>query len=119
MAQKFVQTLDLKSDPQLVKFYIDAHQPDKIWPEIVAGIRQVGITNMEIYRSGTRLTMIIEAPDDFDFQSAMDKLSKLHRQSEWESYVGKAQVCDENSTSAGKWQMMERIFNLMDCDSGK
>lgn len=70
---------------------------------------------MEIYIKGTQLVMIIEAPDDFDFQLSMDKLATLNRQQEWEEFVGKAQVCEENSTSGAKWQMAERIFSLLDC----
>ncbi len=117
MSKKIIQTLDLKSDPQLIDFYVNAHKPSNIWPEIVNGIKEVGILNMEIYRCHTKLVMIMEVPDDFDFQSAMSKLSTLDRQQEWEDYVGKAQVCGDNSTSSGKWQIMENIFSLLDCNS--
>lgn len=115
MSKKYVQVLGLKSDPELIEFYIDAHKAANIWPEIVEGIKEVGIINMEIYRHHANLVMIIEAPDDFDFQSAMEKLATLDRQEEWEEYVGRAQACDESSTSAGKWQMTEKIFNLLEC----
>lgn len=116
MSKKIVQALDLKSDPQLIDFYIKAHDLSNMWPEIVNGIKEVGILNMEIYRNGTHLVMIMEVPDDFDYQSAMTKLSTLDRQQEWEEYVGKAQVCEENATSAGKWKIMENIFSLLKCD---
>lgn len=115
MSKKYVQTLDLKSDPRLIDFYVNAHKPSQIWPEIVAGIREVGIENMEIYRKDTRLVMIVTVPDDFDFDSAMSRLSTLDRQQEWEEHVGRAQLCDPTSTPAGKWQMMENIFNLNEC----
>lgn len=112
MAQRFIQTLDLVDDPELVEFYIAAHQPDKIWPEIVAGIKEVGITRMDIYRTGTRLVMILEMPESVDKDKAMARLSTLPRQQEWEEYVGRCQRCDKGATSAGKWKPMERIFEL-------
>lgn len=49
------------------------------------GIRAVGILEMEIYILGSQLFMIIETPLDFDWEIAMDKLSNLPRQAEWES----------------------------------
>ncbi len=117
MSKKYIQTLELKSDPKLIDFYVNAHKPSNIWPEIVEGIKAVGIEKMEIYLKDTRLGMIIRVPDHFDFKSAMDKMSTLDRQQEWEEYVGKAQACEESSTSAGKWQLMEKIFSLSDCDT--
>lgn len=115
MSKKYVQVLGLKNDPKLIEFYIDAHKTTNIWPEIVEGIRKVGILNMEIYLKDANLVMIIEASDDFDFQSAMKKLAFMDRQQEWEEYVGRAQACEENSTSAGKWKMTEKIFSLLEC----
>lgn len=112
MSKKIIQTLDLEPDPKLIDFYIDAHSPSKIWPEIIAGIKSVGIINMEIFRFDTRLVMILEVPDDFDFQSSMEKLSLLPKQQEWENYVGRAQKCDKNVSSSGKWKVMDNIFGL-------
>ena len=67
---------------------------------------------LDIYRDGTRLVMIMEAPDDFDFDAAMARMATLPRQQEWEEYVGRAQQCDPSATSAGKWRMMSQIFEL-------
>ena len=110
--QRFIQTLDLVDDKDLIDFYLEAHSPAKFWPEILAGIKEVGITTMDIYRDGTRLVMILEMPDDVDADAAMARLATLPRQQEWEEYVGRAQMCDPNATSAGKWRRMEQIFSL-------
>lgn len=108
--QRFVQTLRLVDDPQSIAAYRRAH--DEIWPEITAGIKSVGIETMDIYINGNLLVMIVEMPDDVDFASAMSRLATLPRQQEWEEFVGKWQVCDPGSTSAGKWKPMEQIFAL-------
>ena len=67
---------------------------------------------MEIYIVGTRLFMIVETPLDFDWDSAMARLSTLPRQQEWEDYMAEFQQAAPGSSSNEKWRMMERIFHL-------
>lgn len=110
--KRFCQTLELKDNPELIEKYRKAHSEEEMWKEICEGIREVGILEMEIYISGTRLFMIVETPLDFDWDSAMARLATLPRQQEWEEYVAKFQNCDENATSNQKWMMMERMFHL-------
>ncbi|MDE6094511.1 MAG: L-rhamnose mutarotase [Muribaculaceae bacterium] len=108
--QRFIQTLDLIEDQGLIDRYIDAHA--NVWPEIIAGIREVGISDMDIYILGNKLVMVLQMPDDIDFGQAMGRLATLPRQAEWEEYVGQFQKCLPGSTSAGKWQRMTQIFSL-------
>ena len=69
---------------------------------------------MEIYILGTRLVMIVDAPEDFDWKEAMNRLATLPRQAEWEAFVAKLQGCRADARSDEKWQMMERMFRLYD-----
>lgn len=108
--KRYCQTLDLVDDPALIADYVEAHA--HVWPEIQAGIRQVGILDMQIYRLGTRLFMIMDTEDGFDFEVDNARLSTLPRQKEWEAYVARFQGCDPDAPSTGKWQLMERIFKL-------
>ena len=110
--QRFCMTLDLQENPDLIGEYIDWHKKDQIWPEIPAGIRAAGIVEMEIYRIGNHLFMIIEADAGFDFKRNMEYLSHLPRQAEWEAFVSKYQKSDPGQTSKDKWQLMEKIFSL-------
>lgn len=110
--KRYCQTLSLKNNPILIEEYRKIHSEEKAWPEIRAGIRAVGILEMEIYILGSQLFMIIETPLDFDCKIAMDKLSNLPRQAEWEKYVSKFQDCPCLSSSAEKWKLMERMFYL-------
>lgn len=110
--KRYCQTLSLKNNPILIEEYRKIHSEEKAWPEIRAGIRAVGILEMEIYILGSQLFMIIETPLDFDWKIAMDKLSNLLRQAEWEKYVSKFQDCPCLSSSAEKWKLMERMFYL-------
>ena len=110
--KRYCQTLSLKNNPILIEEYRKIHSEEKAWPEIRAGIRAVGILEMEIYILGSQLFMIIETPLDFDWKIAMDKLSNLPRQAEWEKYVSKFQDCPYLSSSAEKGKLMERMFYL-------
>lgn len=110
--KRYCQTLSLKNNPILIEEYRKIHSEEKAWPEIRAGIRAVGILEVEIYILGSQLFMIIETPLDFDWKIAMDKLSNLPRQAEWEKYVSKFQDCPCLSSSAEKWKLMERMFYL-------
>jgi len=109
---RYCMTLELKDDPDLIKEYEEWHQPQKIWKEIPEGIRQVGIMDMEIYRFGTTLFMILTVPVDFDFNTQMGKLAGLPRQAEWENFMTKFQAAEPGTSSAERWQKMERVFKL-------
>lgn len=110
--KRFCQTLDLKDNPELIAEYRRRHSEGEAWSEIIDGIREVGILEMEIYLLGTRLFMIVETPVDFDWDEAMTRLSTLPRQQEWEDYMSEFQVAAQGASSNDKWQMMERIFHL-------
>ena len=110
--KRYVQTMSLKDNPELIKAYRKAHSEPEMWKEIMEGIHQVGILEMEIYILGNQLVMIVEAPMDFDWDSSMAKLATLPRQEEWERHVSSFQDCNENDTSDEKWKMMERMFHL-------
>lgn len=110
--RRYCRTLDLKDDPELIAEYRRRHAQGNVWPEIIEGIRKCGILEMEIYLLGTRLFMIVETPDDFDWDKSMELLAKLPRQQEWEEFMAIFQYCKPGSTAEEKWQMMERIFRL-------
>lgn len=110
--KRYVQTMELRDDPELIRLYRKAHSSEEFWKEIHDGICQVGILEMEIYILGTRLVMIVETALDFDWDTAMARLATLPRQAEWEAYVSRFQQCSAHATSNEKWQMMERMFHL-------
>lgn len=106
--KRYCQTLTLVDNEKLIAQYVEAHA--HVWPEIIEGQHQVGILDMQIYRKGRLLFMIMDVKDDFDFVRDMAKLSTLPRQAEWEAYVAQFQGCDLDAPSSAKWQLLERIF---------
>ena len=110
--KRYVQTLELRSNEEARREYIKWHSKEYSWKEIRDGIRGVGILEMEIYILGDMLVMIVDAPLDFDWDTAMQRLATLPRQAEWEAFVSQFQGCSADATSDEKWQMMERMFYL-------
>lgn len=106
--KRYCQTLILVDDEQMIAKYVEVHA--HVWPEIIAGQREVGILDMQIYRHDRSLFMIMDTVDDFDFERDMARLAGLPRQAEWEAYVAQFQGCKADARSDEKWQLMQRIF---------
>lgn len=107
--KRYCQTLTLVDDEEMIARYVEVHA--HVWPEVIAGQREVGIVDMQIFRRGRSLFMIMDTVDNFDFERDMARLSTLPRQAEWEAYVSRFQGCPANASSADKWQLMECIFS--------
>lgn len=110
--KRFCQILELRDNPTLIAEYRKRHSREHVWKEILAGIKEVGILEMEIYIHGTKLVMIVETPADFCWETAMARLSTLPRQAEWEDYMSEFQQAAPGMSSSEKWQLMERMFHL-------
>lgn len=110
--KRYCQTLTLPDDPALIEKYCEVHA--RVWPEVIEGQHQVGILQMQIWRHGRSLFMIMDTGDEFDFQRDMARLATLPRQAEWEAYVARFQGCSAEARSDEKWRLMDRIFDSED-----
>lgn len=108
--KRYCQTLTLRNDPDLIARYVEVHK--SVWPEIKAGIREVGILDMQIYFHESLLFMIMDTTDDFDWVKDNARLALLPRQAEWEAYMAKFQQALPNAASNEKWVLMTQIFKL-------
>ena len=106
--KRYCQTLELADNPELIEQYLEAHR--HVWPEVIEGQREVGILDMQIYRRGRRLFMIMDTVDGFDFVKDNERLAAMPVQQKWEAYVARFQGADPDAPSTEKWQLMERIF---------
>jgi len=112
--KRYCRSLNLRDNPELIAEYRKRHSKEHVWREIINGIREVGILEMEIYIVGCRLFMIVETPLDFNWEEAMERLGSLPRQQEWEDYMSCFQVSEPGQKATEKWQLMERMFHLYD-----
>jgi len=110
MSKKYYLTLDLKSQPDLIRQYEEHHK--KVWPEIIASIKDSGIEQMEIYRLGTRLFMVMEVSDDFSFERKAEMDMSNAKVQEWEDLMWKYQQPLASATHGEKWMLLDKIFDL-------
>jgi L-rhamnose mutarotase len=107
---EFAQALDLIDDEALIAEYEEHHR--RVWPEVVAALRRVGIRRMRIYRLGTRLFMVYEAPDGFDpardYQAyASDPVCR-----EWDERMRRYQRRAPGAPEGCWWAPMRGVFDL-------
>ena len=105
---RYCLALDLKDDPALIAEYERHHQ--RVWPEIISSIRDAGIDKMEIYRTGNRLFMIIEATQGFSFEAKAKSDRANDRVQEWEKLMWKYQQALPGAKPGEKWVLMKKIF---------
>ncbi|MEY3422255.1 MAG: hypothetical protein RIR48_2558 [Bacteroidota bacterium] len=108
--QRFCLALDLKESPELIADYERYHQ---CIPEAIdKSIREAGITNLEIYRIGTRLFMILEANDDFTFEKKANMDAVNPDVQAWEDLMWRFQKPLKEAKEGEKWLLMNKIFQL-------
>lgn len=110
MSRRHCLALDLKDDSCLIAEYERYHE--QVWPEILQSIRDAGIEDMEIYRVGNRLFMIMEVSDGFSFEAKGESDRANPRVRQWEELMWKYQQALPMAKPGEKWLRMGRIFKL-------
>jgi L-rhamnose mutarotase len=112
--QRFVYALDLKDDPALIADYEAWHRADKIWPSVVASLEASGIEELEIYRTGNRLFLIIDASDAFSPEAKASADATNAEVQAWEKLMWVFQQALPWAAPGQKWVPMQQIFALTD-----
>ncbi|WAT16655.1 L-fucose mutarotase [Xanthomonas fragariae] len=110
--RRLCYVLDLHDDPQLIAEYERWHQPTEVWPEVVASLRQAGILELEIFRSGDRLVMLMEVGAAYDPAAKAARDASDPRIQAWEDLMWRFQKALPGSAPGEKWREAERIFAL-------
>ena len=114
--RQFCLTLDLRDDEDLIREYEQYHQPGHTWPEVIDSIRRSGILDMQIYRAGTQLVMVMTVTGSFSFEekNLMDRQNP--KVVEWERLMTRFQLAAADSSAGAKWKKMQSIFDLSQHD---
>jgi L-rhamnose mutarotase len=110
---KHCVAIDLVNDPVLIAEYEHWHKAENGWPEIKKSIIDAGIIQMEIYRTGNRLFMIMETDETFDPVKKAEMDAQNPKVQEWEELMWKFQQPIPWAKDGEKWIMMDKIFNLV------
>ena len=103
--------LDLKDDPALIAEYERLHQ--QIWPQISAHLRGHGVLDMQIWRLGTRLFMVMDTGPGFNAQAFEQAGASDAKVQEWETLMWRFQQPTPWTLPHEKWAPMSQIFSLL------
>ena len=110
MTKQYYLAVDLKDDPKLIAEYEAYHQ--QVWPEIIKSIKDAGIVDIHIYRTGNRLFMLMEVNDSFDFERKAAADAANPKVQEWEQLMWKFQSPLPWAKKGEKWVLMNKIFDF-------
>ena len=110
--KRYCLALDLVADPKLIEEYEHWHKAENGWPEIKKSIIDAGITDMQIYRTGNRLFMIMETVDDYSGERKAKMDANNPKVQEWEQLMWKFQQPLPWAKEGEKWVLMKKIFQL-------
>lgn len=110
----FAQALDLVDDPAMIAEYEEHHR--RVWPEVVRALHGIGIARMRIWRLGTRLFMVYEAPEGFSPERDYQAYAADPRCREWDDLMRKYQRRAPGAPSGSWWAPMGEVFDLARCE---
>lgn len=111
--KRYCLALDLVDDPALIAEYENWHKAENSWPEIKKSILDGGIADMEIYRTGNRLFMIMETDETFSFERKSKMDASNPKVQEWEQLMWKFQLSLPWAKEGEKWVLMNKMFTLV------
>ncbi len=109
--KSFGLALNLKDAPEVIEKYKEYHR--NVWPDVVAGLRKVGIEKMRIFLLGRRMFMYIETVDDFEYPSDFVKyMEQTERAQEWDDLMVTFQAKVDEAKPDEWWAQMEQVYDL-------
>jgi L-rhamnose mutarotase len=110
--KRYCFALDLKDNYYSIAQYEYWHKQENGWPEIKKSILDADILQMEIFRTGNRLFMIMEVSDTFSLAAKQAMDSANPKVAEWEEKMAKFQQPLSWAKEGEKWILMQQIFQL-------
>jgi len=109
---RHILLLDLVDEADAIARYEAWHAAGAVPRAVIASIREAGITAMDIYRTGTRLVMVMETDESFDVarKAADDRANPAVIA--WETQMNTVQRPLPWASPDAKWTEAPRIFSL-------
>ena len=108
--KSFAMTLDLQDRSGVIEKYVEYHRA--VWPEVLEGLRSIGVSNLRIYLHARRLFMYLEAHDDFDLARDFPRYMVSERAQEWEALMRQFQEPVPGAAPGEWWAPMEEVFDI-------
>lgn len=107
----YAMTVNLQNDPEKIARYKEEHT--RVWPEVLAQIRRIGILQMKIWQVGDQLFMYLETDDDFDLRRDFAKTREDPKSVEWNEWMAREFQAPSPHAKEGEWWVpMQLAFDL-------
>ena len=106
----FGLTLCLQDDPAKIALYKEHHQ--KVWPGVIARLREVGVQEMKIFLRDRRMFMYIETTDEFEPRRDFVRVNEDPISKEWNELMSTLQERAPEASPDEWWAPMEQVFDL-------
>jgi L-rhamnose mutarotase len=97
--------LRIKKD--CVEEYEREHQ--RVWPELLAKLKEVGISDYSIFRRGQELVLCLRVDN---FEEAWDKLDRDPVNQRWQQFMSRLFEPVPEKDPAERFAMMKEVFYL-------
>jgi L-rhamnose mutarotase len=110
--ETMVMTTDLVNDSAAISQYEYYHSSQGVWPELKKANEASGFSEIQIFRFGNRLVMMVTYPKNADL-SKMDSLyvASDPKVKEWGELMSKFQQSLPGVDSSQKWVQMKLIHH--------
>lgn len=114
MTHRVCLALDLVDDAALIAEYERWHSIGHTDPAVTQSIRDAGIVNMEIFRAGNRMFMIMDVDETYDAAAKARADAANPAVVDWERRMKQFQQPVPAAGPDGTWIEMKRVFRLTD-----
>ncbi|MEM6343500.1 MAG: L-rhamnose mutarotase [Bacteroidota bacterium] len=112
MPTTYYLACDLKDDPKLIGEYEAWHKAERVWPAVEDRIREAGVLEMQIFRAGKRLFMVMVVSDEFSFAHKAKMDASNRKVQEWEALMDQYQQGLPFAAQGEKWVLLKQIFQF-------
>ena len=102
---RYAFKLRIKADR--IEDYDREHQ--RVWPELLAKLKDVGISNYSIYRRGQDMVLSLEVED---FDKAWDELDRDPVNRRWQEFMAPLFEPVPDKQQGERFAMMREVFRL-------
>ena len=109
--KRYAATINLVEDEAKIAGYLAHHRA--VWVEVLRSFRAVGVRDLRIWRTGTRLFYEMEVEDRFDPNLDFPRYAGLHSSNPvWENLMASLQSPLPGHKPGEPWSPMELAFDL-------
>jgi len=102
---RYAFQLRIKAD--CIAEYDREHQ--RVWPELLAKLKAVGISDYSIFRRGQDLTLVLRVND---FDEAWDELDRDPVNQRWQEFMGRLFEPVPGKLPGERFAMLKEVFYL-------